>query len=623
MKSTLPIRVLRPAFAAACLALLSAPAGLPATHSETPTGDISTLRSWRVEDFRADVHVLRSGVVEVVETLKVRFEGTYNGIFRTIPVEYRTRANLNYTLGLEVLSVEDEVGQGLRYETSRERHYRKIKVWVPGASDAVRTVVIRYRVDNALRFFEEDDQAWDELYWNVTGDEWPVPIERASVSVRLPAQVTGVRARGFTGGYGSTEESVEVGISDHVVTVRSMRGLGIHEGLTVAIAWDSFITQPAGAVASGIEPQAALSGEYLIRRPTLWDRILRFFRSNWPLLIPLLALFAMHRIWTRHGRDPQRRAIAPMYEPPPGLTPSEVGTLVDNRVDLRDVTAMLVDLAVRGYLVIEETEQDKFLGLIKESDYVLELQKGGEDLSGLKGHERKLLRAVFGSPRAGDRVHMSDLENEFYKDLPGIKEQIFSELMKLKYYRSRPDRVLVSWIGIAIATGLVVGGGGLVLAARFGMAPLTTVLAGAFTGAIVLGFGIFMPARTVAGTRALEAALGFEEFLQRVESDRFKKMITGPEMFERYLPYAMALSVEKKWAAAFADIYREPPDWYRGTGHRGFHPTLFVGDLSGMTQHAATAMTSAPRSSGGSGFSGGGGGGFSGGGFGGGGGGAF
>jgi uncharacterized membrane protein YgcG len=331
----------------------------------------------------------------------------------------------------------------------------------------------------------------------------------------------------------------------------------------------------------------------------------------------------MHRIWRRHGRDPQRRAIAPMYEPPPGLTPSEVGALVDNRVDLRDVTAMLVDLAVRGFLVIEETEQEKFLGLMKERDYVLELQKGGEDLSELKSHEQKLLRAVFGSPRAGDRVHMSDLENEFYKDLPGIKDRVFSELMELKYYRSRPDRVLASWIGIALATGLLVGGGGLVLATRFGMAPLTTVLAGVFTGAIVLGFGIFMPARTVAGTRALEAALGFEEFLQRVESDRFKKMITGPEMFERYLPYAMALAVERKWAAAFEDIYREPPDWYRGTGYRGFHPTLFVGDLSGMTQHAATAMTSAPRSSGGSGFSGGGGGGFSGGGFGGGGGGAF
>jgi uncharacterized membrane protein YgcG len=553
--------------------------------------------------------------VEVVETLQVRFEGSYNGIFRTIPIQYRTRANLNYTLGLDVLGVEDGGGQALRYETSREKHFRKIKVWVPGAADAVRTVVIRYRVDNALRFFEEDDQAWDELYWNVTGDEWPVPIERASVRVRLPAAVTGVRARGFTGRYGSTEESVEVGISDYLVDVLSTRELGIHEGLSVSIAWDSYIGQ-SQASASG-------EGEHLIRRPTPWDVIRNFFRSNWPLLLPVLAFFLMRRVWSRHGRDPERRPIAPMYEPPEGLTPSEVGVLVDNRPDLRDVTAMLVDLAVRGYLVIEETEEDKFLGLIKEKDYILELQKGGDDLSGLKSHERELLRAVFGSPTAGDRVRMSDLENEFYKDLPGIKDRIFAELMELKYYRNRPDRVLVSWIGIAIATGLVVGAGGSALAARFGMAPLTTILAGVLTGGVVLAYGIFMPARTIAGTRALEACLGFEEFLQRVESDRFKRMITGPEMFERYLPYAMALGVEKKWAAAFADIYSEPPDWYRGSGYRGFHPSVFVSDLSGMTQHAATAMTSAPRSSGGSGFSGGGGGGFSGGGFGGGGGGAF
>ena len=625
VRLALPIRVRRLALAVGCLVLLSAPCSLAVTGPEDEPLGAATLRAWHVEDFHAEVQVRRSGVVEVVETLKVRFEGSYNGIFRTIPIQYRTRANLNYTLGLEVLGVEDGAGQGLRYETSRERHYRKIKVWVPGASDAVRTVVIRYRVDNALRFFEEDDHSWDELYWNVTGDEWPVPIERASVRVRLPAQVTGVRARGFTGGYGSTEESVELNISDYLVDVRSRRGLGIHEGLTVAIAWDSFITDaPASSGApDDLETAGEASGEYLIRRPTVWDRIRTFFRSNWPLLIPFLALFAMRSIWNRHGRDPRRRPIAPMYEPPEGLTPSEVGTLVDNRTDLRDVTAMLVDLAVRGYLVIEETEEDKFLGLIKEKDYVLELQRGGQDLSGLKSHEHKLLKAVFGSPAAGDRVHMSDLENEFYKDLPGIKERIFAELMELNYYRSRPDRVLGLWVGIAIATGLLLAGGGSVIAARFGMAPLTTVLAGVLTAAIVLGFGIFMPARTVAGTRALEAALGFEEFLQRVESDRFKKMITGPEMFERYLPYAMALAVEKKWAAAFADIYREAPDWYRGTGHRGFHPTIFVGDLSGMTQHAATAMTSAPRSSGGSGFSGGGGGGFSGGGFGGGGGGAF
>jgi uncharacterized membrane protein YgcG len=607
-----PRRAMLLALGAGCLAALSLPTVLPAVGPRTADHAAPAVRSWHIENFHADVHVLRSGDVEVVETLKVRFEGSYNGIFRTIPIQYTTRANLNYTLGLEVLGVEDGAGHVLRHEISRERQNRKIKVWVPDASDAVRTVVIRYRVDNALRFFDEDDQAWDELYWNVTGDEWPVPIERASVRVRLPAAVTGVRARGFTGRYGSTEESVEVDVADYLVDVASTRGLGIHEGLTVAIAWDSFVGEPAGA-----------SGEHLIRRATLWDRIREFFRSNWPLLIPILAVFVMRRLWVHHGKDPERRPIAPMYEPPEGLTPSEVGVLVDNRPDLRDVTAMLVDLAVRGYLIIEEAEQEKFLGLIKETDYVLELRRAGDALSDLKSHESKLLRGVFGSPVAGDRVHMSDLENDFYKELPGIKDRIFAELMKLNYYRSRPDRVLGFWVAAGIVIGLLVGAGGTAIGARYGMAPLTTLLAGALTGAVVLGFGIFMPARTVAGTRALEAALGFEEFLNRVESDRFKRMITGPEMFERYLPYAMALGVEKKWAAAFADIYKEPPDWYRGTGHRGFHPTIFVSDLSGMTQHAATAMTSAPRSSGGSGFSGGGGGGFSGGGFGGGGGGAF
>ena len=132
-----------------------------------------------------------------------------------------------------------------------------------------------------------------------------------------------------------------------------------------------------------------------------------------------------------------------------------------------------------------------------------------------------------------------------------------------------------------------------------------------------------MPARTIAGTRALEKTLGFEEFLGRVESERYRRMITGPEMFERYLPYAMALGVEKKWAGAFADILKEPPEWYHGAGHAQFRPAIFVGDLSGMSTRAASAMMSAPRSSGGSAFSGGGGGGFSGGGFGGGGGGAF
>jgi uncharacterized membrane protein len=131
-----------------------------------------------------------------------------------------------------------------------------------------------------------------------------------------------------------------------------------------------------------------------------------------------------------------------------------------------------------------------------------------------------------------------------------------------------------------------------------------------------------MPARTAGGTRRLEQILGFEEFLKAVDSDRFRRMVTSPEMFERFLPYAMALQVEKRWARAFESIYEQPPQpsWYVGSGDGYFRPTHFTSRLGAMSSRAESAMASSPRSSGGSGF---GGGGFSGGGMGGGGGGAF
>ena len=133
-----------------------------------------------------------------------------------------------------------------------------------------------------------------------------------------------------------------------------------------------------------------------------------------------------------------------------------------------------------------------------------------------------------------------------------------------------------------------------------------------------------MPARTAAGSRALEGVLGFEEFLARVESDRIARMENAPGVFEKFLPFAMALGVEQKWARAFEGICQKPPDWYRGASVSDFRPRLFVDRLGGMSHAAAAVMVSQPRSAGGSGLGGfGGGGGFSGGGFGGGGGGGF
>ncbi len=603
---------MRRALVVLLLALLSAVGG---TTARPAAANVSALpgaeaRSWFIEEFRSEVRVLTNGDVVVTERIRFRFDGSYNGIYRDIPVEYRARLNLNYTLQLDDVSVQDGQGSDLRFETSRNRHYRRIKVYIPNARDAARTVVIRYTVHNAIKWFDEDDREWTEFYWNATGDEWPVRIDRSSARIVLPSAATGVRARVFTGGYRSTESDADLTIAGSVVETRANRRLGIKEGLTVTVAWDTRV--------GGLP-----DGAFVVAPPSTGTLVARWFRSNWPFGIPILVFFGMYRVWTRFGRDPKRLSIAPRYEPPDGLTPSEAGALIDGRLDMRDVTSMIVDLAVRGFLTIQQEPGTKILGFnLTGPSYVFELRQGRSGWDGLQRHEIKLLDALFNG-RAGDVTSTSDLKNSFYKDLPGIRDALWDAMKRRGFYRSRPDRVQQGWlVGAAVIGGLTILLG-VLAAGGLGMSPVTTIASGILSAIIVAAFGSVMPARTMVGARAQEQALGFEDFLERVESDRFKKMITGPEMFEKYLPFAMAFGVEETWARAFADIYRDQqPTWYVGHGGMRFHAGSLVGDLSGMANSTASAMTSAPRSSGGSGFSGGGGG-FSGGGFGGGGGGAF
>jgi len=552
-------------------------------------------RSLVHESFHADIRVFPNGELEVTETIRTRFEGSWNGLYRFIPVEYVTPQGFSYKLRLDLESITDELMRPLRYETTSERHYRKFTIWIPGAQDATRTVVIRYRVGFGLRFLDD----YDELYWNVTGDEGLVPIELASARIQLPSEVTGTRGVAFTGGVGSQEQAAQVQVAGQTVTIQALREPNIREGLTVAVAWDT------GS----------------IHRPSAGEKVLFFLSNNWIFALPLLAFFLMYWHWYSRGRDPRRLSISPRYEPPKGLTPAEVGTLMDNYPDLRDITATLVDLAVRGYLRIEEKETDTWFGLSSKTDYTFVLRKKKSEWEELSPHEDKLLRSIF-SDGALDSVDLADLENEFYKDLPAIRDRIYEGLIKRKFYTARPDKVKQRYIaaaGITFGLFLVLT---LVLPVHqwLGQTQLGFIVAGALSAFCVGFFGWFMPARTPLGARTLERVLGFEEFIRRVESDRFKRMITGPEQFEKYLPFAMAMSVEKKWAEAFKDIYKEPPDWYRGSHPGGFHTRSFVSNLSRMSTQAGAMMSSSPRSSGGSGF---GGGGFSGGGFGGGGTGGF
>jgi uncharacterized membrane protein YgcG len=554
-------------------------------------------KSLVIESFHADVIVGKDGSIDVTETIRPRFTGSWNGIFRMIPVQYYTQQGMNYSLLLDLISITDEAGNKLEYSPSRQGQYLKLKIRVPGASDATRTVIINYRVENALRFFEE----YDELYWNVTGDQWEMPIESASAKISLPEGVANLRGNVFTGAYRSTEQAAGIEIGKDMVSFQTSRPLNYKEGLTIAVAWNPGVVQ----------------------RPSVLKRIYFFLRGNWIFFAPLLALVIMYRLWETRGRDPRLRPIAPQYEPPDKMTPAELGTLLDNSADMRDITATIVDLAVRGYMLIEEVD-NPLLGLISKKDYIFTLRKKREAWGDeLQPHERKLLDELF-SEGLRDKVAMTDLQNTFYSALPHIRDHIFDELLRRHYYLNRPDKVKQGYIGGGIALAFIMGIGGVVVGSMLGMAPGSFIAAAILTGIIILAFGWFMPARTYVGSRALEGVLGFEDFLNRVEGDRIERLDKTPQLFEKFLPYAMALGVEKKWAAAFANIYKEPPDWYHGGDFtRGFFVGNFVSNLNHMSTQTASAMASAPRSSGGSGFGGGGGGGFSGGGFGGGGGGGW
>ena len=557
-----------------------------------------TTKELRIERFDAEIIVSPNGSIDVTEKIQAHFlGGPWHGLYRTIPVEYVTPQGVNYALFLKVKSITDAYGNSLKFETSRERHYLKLKIYIPDADNSTQTIAIEYTVPDALRFFEDHD----ELYWNVTGDEWDVPIQSATARIILPENTTNIRANVFTGEYQSTAHDADIEIAANGVEFRTRAPLRYHEGFTVAVAFD----------------------RGFVREPTFLDKTGLFLRSNWPLGLPIAAFVIMFYLWWTRGRDPRLRPIAAQYEPPDQLTPGEAGTLVDNSADMRDITSTIVDLAVRGYLVIEEHEHDRMLGLVHDKDYTFLLKKDRSEWSKLKPHEQELLNGFFSDGRS--TVKLSELHNQFYKYLASIKERIFDSLISAGYYRRSPDSVRSTYLLSGAVIGVLMVFGSHSVAESLGMVSITFVFAGILTGLIICAFGWFMPAHTIKGVRAVEDVLGFEDFLNHVEAERFNRMIKTPEMFEKFLPYAMALGVEKNWSKAFQGIMTEPPQWYRG-GALGpqFYPYTFTSNLGVLSAHAGTVFASAPRSSGGSGFGGGGGGGgFSGGGFGGGGGGGF
>jgi hypothetical protein len=554
---------------------------------------LAAQRSYAIDKFDSKMVVLKDGRLDVTETITATFHGSYNGLYRTLPLEYRTGQGFNWSIKVEFLGATDDRGLPLRTELSYPETSLKFKMWVPGANDATRTIRLHYIASNGLRFFEDHD----ELYWNATGDQWDVALGMVTASVTLPEGASGIRTAVFNGVYGATQKEAKIETAGRTTTFTMPRPLEFREGLTVVVGWDKGLIAP----------------------PTVVSKVLAFLKDNWPMGIPIPVFALMFFFWYSRGRDPRLRPIMAQYEPPAGMTPGEAGTITDESVDMRDITAGLVDLAVRGFIKIEEHHGEKFLGLFGGgSDYGFIRVKPSSSWSELTPHERRTLEGIFDEGQ--DRVELSELTNRFYEEIPGIRNAVMDRIVGKGFYRARPDNMRNGWRGAGVVLGFLLAMGGSALGAKFGLSPVPFVVGGLLTGIIIVGFGQIMPARTDAGTRALEQVLGYEEFLRRVDSDRFARVVKTPEMFEQGLSYAMALGVEAQWSRAFASIYRTPPNWYAGSNMNGFNAMMFTNNLNAMTSRASTAMSSQPRSSSGSGF---GGGGSSGGGGGGGGGGAF
>ncbi|HZW36551.1 MAG: DUF2207 domain-containing protein [Deltaproteobacteria bacterium] len=564
----------RGAAAALLVLLLILLASLPAPAR----GEDFTIRS-----FRADIEVRADSSLRIAETIEAVFHRPRHGLYRDIPFRYTDELGKKSVTPIRVVSVTDPSGAAWKYRSSRIGGILRIRIGdADRFVDGRQVYVITYTVENGILPFPDHD----ELYWNVTGNEWPVPIESAAVAVTVggDARDLALQTRCYTGPRGSREEACTVSAGSNRASFVSTREFRSGEGMTIVVGWGKGVVRPASAWKTVF---------YNLNLP-----------ENWVFAAPLLSLGFMLVRWHRKGRDPVTGdplvvAYAPPEETGRPLLPAEIGALIDERLDPKDITASVVDLAVKRYLTIEEKQ---FPGLVfHKSEYLLRKVKDpGADLPPF---ERMLMERLF--PGAGSEVSVSDLKNTFYKNLDDLKNAAFESLERMKCFAANPSKVKNRYIlaGIAIlAGGWIVGW---ILKALLGDGFSRAAIAAVLSGLSVILFAPFMPVKTLNGVKTLGRIKGFEEFLMRAEKDRLERM-NDQNLFEKFLPYAIALGVSDRWAKAFEGIYQEPPQWYASQGGGGtFRPTAFHHSLDSALSTMSSAMQSAPRSSG-SGFSGGG-----------------
>jgi hypothetical protein len=573
-----------------------------------PDIDIGALTSGsgfeQVRSFDARYEIQTDTTILVTETIEYDFgSADRHGIFRDLAIYQPIDDDRERRYPISDVSVEGGAGTPDQFEISRHGDFQRIKI---GDADVTITGVHTYTIEYRLAGALNPQPDGPELYFNVTGT-WPTTMAEVTVEVAAPDGIDRVAC--FAGPTGSTDACTSATVDDGGVAHYRQTGLGTDEQLTIVAA------VAPGSVA---DPAPILSDAPRDVEDAVEPDPINVGGAAAVLLTGLAGVGVL--LW-RHGRDLEgggsvvdarfapddaparrlpflRRVETPVeFTPPDGVRPGLVGTLYDEQADPVDVSATIVDLAVRGFLRIEEVPKEGWFG--KGDHRLVSLR---DDDGTLMAYERMLLRGLFDGGES--EVLLSDLKDEFASTLAKIRSSMYSETVRQGWFERRPDKTRTRWI--AIGTGIsVLGAGALVLAfmTKYAVWPAAALC---LIGLIFLVASRRMPRRTARGTAAMRHVEGFRRFI--VDSERYRSEFDErANLFTEYLPYSIVFGCVDTWAKAFADLHTgELPDtgmWYVGT-HR-FDAGDFSKSMNGFAATAGSTMSSTPGGSGGSGFSGG------------------